>query len=466
MRKKKFIKGLLMVSTTVAVCFGASVVEASAADANQIEPSNVTIDYANQKLMVSASGDTEIIFGVSTVKANKKVGGYVINTSSWDVYENAGNGVTIDLSSLNRLKDNYVQIMGELNSEPLTIKIPAVNKDLKANFDSLTGKVSVTNKKKQPADLPNGAEFEYRTQYSDWQSYELTDVLKMYQQRGATLYFRIKASETKRLDTYSQTEILKDADGNSVEVKTVDSFPGMELKVAVSKLANAPKISINYVNRTMKVPKGILYRIVLPSNGKTYTNGWKESDGKTITYDYGKEAGGYNFGFETLVSSGGIVEVKTKATDKKPESKIRRVITVGTKDHMEGCNGWQMTGTTSSVIYDSFGVYREDYLNAIGDLKYCVKVALEKVVTKGKTTYTMTLTNNSTEVYQLIALDTSVPTDNAKAKTIAAAKELGQTKVTKITGLKEGQYIFVRFPSSNKNTGVWSSDYTKIGQIG
>lgn len=40
--------------------------------------------------------------------------------------------IVIDLSSLNRAKESFIQIMGDQARKPITICIPAVNSNLKA----------------------------------------------------------------------------------------------------------------------------------------------------------------------------------------------------------------------------------------------------------------------------------------------------------------------------------------------
>lgn len=435
MSKKKIWQGLLIYCIIIIVCLGTSSVKASVSE-GQFNASKVELDLRNQKMIVNDTSNTEIIFGISTV--NKKTGGKIINTPSWEVYENINGGVVIDLSSLNRIKENYIQVKGDRDTIPLTIKIPAVNKDLKAVFMPLTGKVSIKNKKNQEPNIPNGTEFEYRTQYSGWQPFEITDDLAIYQQRGAVLYFRTKAPDVQKLDDNFDTEKLKDGDGNEIAVKCTGSFPGIEMKVKVGKVANAPKISINYTKRTITIPKGILYRIY--EKGINVLPEWTYTSQKLILRDQ-------NLLVQSLVNNGGILESMTKKNDKKPASRICRLEVDGQEklDVSETENG-------ETVLRDVDGMG--------------VQSAVEKSVKKGKITYTLTLSNQTVHQYQVVLQDSSAVPGfaAAKPKTIAAAKA-GKTKNTKIKGVKEGQYIFIRKKGNNKSK-TWTTDYISFGQIG
>lgn len=130
----------------------------------------ITIDCQNQKLIVDKNtSNKKIFFRIVPVKKDKKSGVRTIGTSEWEIYDTKTEDmedVVIDLSSLNRAKESFIQIMGDQARKPITICIPAVNSDLKAVFvcDEKCS-VDIKTKKGQTLDDRIGA-LKYRTKYS------------------------------------------------------------------------------------------------------------------------------------------------------------------------------------------------------------------------------------------------------------------------------------------------------------
>lgn len=221
---------------------------------------------------------------------------------------------------------------------------------------------------------------------------------------------------------------LHDAEGKNVNVQVVGSFPGIELKVNVKKLSSAPKISIDYVNRTMKIPKGALYRISFADGSEpAYVGdpeGWAESKGNLLNYrnseDYGKpnnypEIGDeeklYNnlINFARLVEKGGTVEVKRKQNKSKLPSKIGCKV-------VEAKRNYNFSFTTipfKSENYVSDVTYVETGSGSIGiseeKEKYDINIDCKRtIITKKESSLTklqFVFSNQSTNTYQFLVAD-------------------------------------------------------------
>ena len=98
----------------------------SEAAEQSISISDMVMEYDHQRLVIKESAktfggdvanrDKEIFFATGTVKKVKPKGSPsvdVMTTSSWDCYDyDKLKGVVIDLSKLNRAKDNYISFTG------------------------------------------------------------------------------------------------------------------------------------------------------------------------------------------------------------------------------------------------------------------------------------------------------------------------------------------------------------------
>lgn len=446
---RKLLTGALLLATAVAVQLGVSTADVSAATAttNSIAATAVTIDYANQTLTVAetTAKDLEIGFAIATVKSVKdKSTGKTTNTlasiadSAWEWYDNNGSStkagsVVIDLSTLSNTKDNYIQIKGDKLTDPLTIMIPAVTSKVKGTYNGYTGVVTLTDTTdKTGATTLDG--LEYRTQYSGWTAYTpgTTDLSK-YAYRGATLTFRETAAGATKLSAVTTDDIT--IPGTTIYY-TGASFPGKEVKVKITKLANAPKVTADYVNRVFKLPANCEYRIT--KSGASTLGTWTEGAAKAST-------------LAADLSTAGTIEVRTKAdaTKGKAASKIGK-LTYAAQGTVT------VTGTVSSKTVTS-GTAANNTKLLTND------VSLNQADTDVTCAYDakktgVTITNGTSAVYQVVISDTTdIPASTAKATKIAAGKSV-------TVKAAEGQYVFIRQVGDAK-TGVWSTEYIGLGIV-
>ncbi len=459
--KKKLLQGLFMFGTAVAVCFGLDMSEASAAT---LPEDGVEIDCNNQKLTVvedaawqlknSDATDREILCGVSTYKAATATREASIKTASWEVYEtttraDGAKTVTIDLSSLNRAKDNYLQIRGDKNTDPITIMIPKINSSIKAKFDALAGTVGVVKTKATDTTDISGYAYEYRTQYSDWTDFSLTDSLEMYQMRGAVMYIRVKASETVDISDCTQADREMIA---GFEVCKVGNFPGKELKFTVPKRPNAPKIAANYTANTVTIPRNAQYRINLPDAAGL--GSWQSANTDTsMKLDLTKAE------YAELYAKGGDIEAQTVATATKPASRIAR-LTVKAQETVKTVNA------DAAVTADSL-IGTSKVVSEAGDEIISVEAMTPVKDRNGAiTSYKLKFKNKSAAVYQVVVTaDDSVPAFNAAGiKTIAAATTTTPEKTVTLTGFKPDQYVYIR-KAGNNGQSAWTTAYVLLGKV-
>lgn len=441
--KNKFLKGVMTLGVASAICLGMGITASAAA----IDESGIEIDAASQTLTVkeeipaatpptggtgtsvTAAADTstldrEVLFSVSSVKSGK------LKAGAWEIYDmkdtvvkvDNGQGgttdknykaVTIDLSSLNTQKDNYIQIRGDRNDDVIVYKIPATDKTLKPKFDLATGKV---------ADAAHAdAKYEYRTQYGAWEEYKADTDLTLYQQRGATLYFRaIAATPANAAD-----EPLTDATKGSTKTftaKTKTSLPGKEIKVKIAKRSGAPKAKISYTKNTVTVPKDVVYRVfssgdaTLPTFDETKVTANKEEVSDMAT-----------------LRAGGSLEFYTKKANKAnsliahydfPEQ--------GAIAGEAGADGSVVTATIDGIT-----------------------AAFDKVKDK----YNLKITSSSTDKYEVFYDSATAPTATTRGiKSLAAGKTLT------LKDVKDDKLVWIRKAGDQKNS-KWATEWVTMGKV-
>ncbi len=448
---RKVLKGMFVLAAVAAVQMGVSAVDASAAT---IALKDITVDHENQQLKITESSDSkdnQIYVSTATVKNVKTKGSDVVSkvltAKTWDTYDYKA-GMAIDLSTLNRAKDNYIQVKGNRFSDPVTIKIPAINSKVNAKFDAINVKVTMNDITNKTAPVAISDVIEYRTQYSNWSTYTAgTTDLTPFQQTGAKLYFRIAATANTKL---SAAAVVKndvvDADKAAMTVYQVGSFPGKELKVAITKRANAPKIAVNYITRQFTIPKNAQYRI----NTMAKLGTW--SDAMTVATKI------------DAPETAGVIELRVAATTVKAASKSATLDFVARETIVAKSSNTNANKTPAARL--AYDISANSIANAI-TVEYNSKVAL------GKTVYTgIKLTNATTDVYQVVIADegtytaASLPAATVSAKTVAAATSVGGTVTPKTTtiALKDGQQVFIRKMGVAKNQ-TWSTDFVGLGTV-
>jgi hypothetical protein len=286
MRKLTYTALALGAALTLSLGLGAP--QASAETDSTAKTPTVSIAGVHgDDLVIEADSAKEVLVGTASVKTKKGVKS--LNVASWDVYEpvpatkkaddpsdasDEGDDtvtkkyVTVDLSKIT--KDTYIRIKADSESDDyaLTVKVPANSIKLKGKYDKKTGKITLSN----GSTALTTETVLYRTEngaYSDEETTTLTAgivdndavSLSKYQMSGGALYFSVKgtdydATEDDALKT-EDTEVV-----TGVKATVLPTRRSKEVKVTVSKLANAPKVTADYKKNTISIPKGAAYRVV------------------------------------------------------------------------------------------------------------------------------------------------------------------------------------------------------------
>lgn len=297
---KKLMTGAAVGALTLAVAGGVGSVSADAATA--------TFAPATQTMTVSGDG-AEVMVSFDAIKLSKNAETWNAN-AKWDVYD--GTEATVDLSSLKVAKDMYIAVKDNTSAKPNVYKIPADTTKLAGKYEmvtaSKTSKLTFTDNK-EALDTAK-TKLEYRTENANaWTEYkEASFKIAMYEQQGATLYFRKKA-----VNMTATAPEEENAEAEYVMNTVAGNFASKEVKVKVTKMANAPSATIDYDAGTFKLKAGTEYRQV-------------DESGAFVAPAEG-EAGDFTAADATKplainVTKAGAVEVRTAATEKKVASKI------------------------------------------------------------------------------------------------------------------------------------------------
>lgn len=460
---RKIIRGVLMMAVATAVSLGVSSYVASAD--MTVEPTDLTVDYVNQKITVKdTTYNSKIYVAKATVTVKKvKSTGKEITTvktaaaTEYDLVYSAGNWTgTIDISSYSPAKDTYLSIWGNTQREPILVKLPATNMKMRAVLDVASTTVTMNDIRDKNNPFPV-TPVEYCTTNGSWIDYEAgkTD-LTGYTVLGATLRFRIKAQGNQKLSNTAQ-EIGKDADESSIKAYTTEwgNFASNEFKVRIPKTAKGPKATFDYANHLIKVPDTCEYRVQSPGALGTFTPAI--GDAKIVTLKA-----------DNLIEKGSELDIRTAATDKKPASKITEyylnpipIVTVQTSQG-KGFNTTDQDVTDSRIM--------NPYGSMTGGVEELADFQVTKLINLPKNKngiMTMTVKNGTTEAYQFIVADSQM---------VYNVSELTLPKLTdKVTGtvsagktasikVKFGQYVYIRRAPDAKNQ-QWAGPYAFFGQV-
>lgn len=269
--RSKIVCGMLALAAT-ALMAGWNASEAEAANTFGGLNVRIHIDYDQQTMhIIDQAGDAQLQVGLATYKKATKMKDAYLTVSAWELYDNTveDGGVTVDLSRLKNTNDNYIEIKGNNNSEPIAILFPQVEKSVTASYNAKLGKVEIYSSAaaKKNGEDPITEGIEYRTATGRWNRIEDMEEhsLAKYQQSGATLYYRLSAQYDTDIipeETGIPLDVSEEAEEEigGVPLYTAGSFAGVEKKVTISKLANGPKITVNYVTGQLSLGVGQEYR--------------------------------------------------------------------------------------------------------------------------------------------------------------------------------------------------------------
>jgi len=246
-------------------------------------------------------------YSVSFDAINAKKGIYNAK-AKWDLYEKAS---TVDLSNLKTAKDTYIAVK-DAAAKTTIYKIAAdTQKKFKATCDGTSIKIEVDKKEVTGEALER---YSFRTENSAWTKFDKTNGagdLTPYTMQGATLYIRYTGAKDTVETKEGATEI--DVAGTKVKVTdvAVNSFYGKEFKVKIPKRANAPAISVDYVNGVVKKNKKVVYAI-----------GDDTSKAIDAVVSTASPAPAMADNVSIDNSKAGVIAVQIPKTDKKAASKI------------------------------------------------------------------------------------------------------------------------------------------------
>jgi hypothetical protein len=496
---KKLLQGALVVATVATTWAAVGATDANAATTsttlNSLGSGTIAINTANQTLTYTPntkkSTDKEVLFGVATKATSKKDSKVTFKVAAWDVYDVGSDAITIDLSKLSNVKDNYIELRTDNASAPVIIKIPAVAKATKAALDASTNELTFQTGATAKSVANYAGKLEYRTAVGSWADFaEVADgkvaadaLVKGYQYQGATLYLRTPgaadAEITETTETGDQNVYVDDQTDVVEKTYVTSSLPGKETKLTIAKQANGPKVTVSYTKATVALPKDTEYRI------------WN-ADSKTLpTVDeYTKVTAKETATIADLLkkisddATSATLEVRTSAItkSKKCASKWTRVAlaaptevanvtagdtiaeltTKGSGSNITYSSDTDDKTTADVVEYGGAGVVKA----VVGDGDASTITAEYKTTKVKKVdTYTnVVLTNTSDVAYDVIVVKANGAADTAaKASTLAAKTTKGNGTVT-LKNVEDGSAIYIRYKGVDK-TKTLTGVYTKLGVV-
>lgn len=458
---RKMIRGVLMMAVATAVSMGISSYVASAN--TTVKPADFTVDYTNQKITVKdTTYNSKIYVAKATVTVKKvKSTNKEITTvrtaaaAEYDLVRSNGKGTgTIDISSFSPAKDIYLSIWGNVQIDPILVKLPATNMKMKAVVDAASTTVTMNDVSDKRNPFPV-TPVEYCTSNGRWIDYEAgkTD-LTDYTVLGATLRFRIKSQGNLALSS-SAKEIGTAADGSTIKAYTTDggNFASNEFKVKIPKTAKGPKATFDYTNHLIKVPNTCEYRVQSPGTLGSFVA--VTGNTKTVTLKA-----------DDLVTKGSELDIRTVATDKKPASKITEYMLSSIPTIVAQNSEGKMFNSTSQDVIDSR--IMNPYGSLTGGVENLADFRVTKLSFNSKTMAgTMTVKNGTIDTYQFIVANPQM-VSNVSELTLPALTDkvtgtvsAGRTASIKV---KAGQYVYIRRASNTRNQ-QWSSPYVFFGQV-
>lgn len=237
--------GLLLLAVLVTTLALAGVKAIKYVNAESGKSVSVTdIDYDKMTLTISGNGDK--VYYISDGKQAK-----------WDkVVGTTTDGKTVmDISWISATKAYVLSIMGDVSTTPVKVTLPKYNHSFKVTYNKAKGTVTYKN---VPSDFKGNIQWRVKG-FDTWnetpanpsedEAKALADKLSYYinEMAGTTVYFR--------------TSPIK---GTSVSDTGVR--PSKVVTVAIPKKSTAPSVSIDGNALTVKVPKGVQYRVVGSGN--------------------------------------------------------------------------------------------------------------------------------------------------------------------------------------------------------
>lgn len=465
MRQWKKILG--SVSLGVCTFAMAAMFSVTGASAAEVAPANLAVDYDAQQLTVKpATTDKEIYVAFPTVKDVKtkdKTTGEVsvskkVTVKTWDIYDGTA---TVDISSLNPLKENYVMVKGT-TSDPVMLHFTPSTTGMKLTYDGANDVVTFADKKKVEL---TGKKFQYRTAYGSWKDYTAgTTKLAKHAQQGTTVYFREKADAA--ITTFAKAT-KSTIDGYTTY--EASHFAGAEAKIKITKLANGPKVTVNYVNRTLTLPVGTEYRF-------NYAAAWTavatetNAKGKVVALPVALGTNGTKAGmFEARVAKID-TDKKKAAPSKYSQVEFAPVRTIALKTALTDKTGPNANIASSIVVDDSKqNAITFEYVQNAKTGKYTgVKLTNVNTTPAASAGYEVVVTDEYVKVADVATLDSAKVVASVKAAKqgalVNAVPQVTAGVATLALPKYEGKYVYLRLKADTKGK-AWASSYICAGKI-
>lgn len=465
MRLNKIIVGASAFAMAAALSAGVGSADADAAKVEKSVSEKISIQYDAQTLTVTDPGDTKISVAFPTVK-DKKVGADK-NICTYDV-PTTDKKVVVDLSTLNVTKDNYIKVWGNKNTTPVIVKIPAAKQLGKGTVKD--NKITVVDKAK--AEVKVALDFaigngKFNLQAADKSGNATAIDVANYTQLGATVRVRTSASEeltnAELLELTAQEYAVGKSTTEKVSVyEATGTFAGKEAKVKVPKMANAPKIKVDWTKGTVTLPKGAEYRVNTIGESAALGADFNPGNKLVLTAKVG-EAEDTTKGTVLDFAKGGDIDVRTAKTDKKPASKYLSFV-YGAKAT------YCVTGTapaTSKPVGDSEYDKADSKVSTaktggtdVVTIAYTRTKGAKKTATSGAITISNKDANGDYQ-YLLLSGD-SITAPTAAAKGVKTIKAKAGDVTLKLKN-KNAQKLYVRKAAVIKgNSLAWATDWVEV----
>ena len=475
MRLNKIIVGASAFAMAAAISAGVGSADASAAtkDVTGSVATKISIDYKNQTLKLASLDDTKISVAFPTVNKDKKVGADK-NLCTYDV--DSTKAVNVDLSTLNVTKDNYIKVWGNKNKVPVIVKIPAATNLGKGTVKD--NKITVVDKAKAEVKVT----LDYAIGNGDFKkqaagSSKATEIdVANYTQLGATVRVRVSAPDTAVSDLGAPTDYQvgrNAADKVAVYDTLTGTFAGKEVKVKVAKMANAPKVKVDYTKGTVTLPKGAEYRVNTIGASAALGDKFNAGDKLVLTT---KGTGNADVAKGTVLdfTNGGDIDVRIAKTDRKPASKylsfvynkkavIAPTTTVSSKDNPSGITSNNVASVTFKVTEPSATAAAEYNKLKVAYARIAATYD-SKGKTKTATSGAVTIDNSAEETYAYQYVVTNSNTTHAvDVKGIKTVK--AKAKVVVKLKNKEDQYVYIRRAAVTKGDVAWATDWVQLVKL-
>lgn len=336
MKFKKFLAasmtGLMMFGAvaTAAPAIATYAVEEEAATKSTYE---IAVDYITFSATISKTAQEDAYIILEVLKENKD-DSKVSATYTYPVVELGDGkfGAVVDLSFLKVKNDTYFRVRGNSEEKPTDIKIVSAQQP-KFSMKYTPGKKTLAEAleiNRTAAKADDLEKYEYRTLYGS--VFEPLNQLDVDPEANTDDIF-------KTLEIAGTTIIVRQAAVNDAEANTdagtaavVGAPASPEVKVKIAAAPKAPKVTIDYAKRTIKLPKNAELQLITEKDGAATVTDWVECSATAVDQEkilgMFYKAGGEGIAdadalaakIEEMTASGFTVAVRVKTNGKKAAS--------------------------------------------------------------------------------------------------------------------------------------------------